>query len=228
MDPVWVPWLVGGASALSLAGLHVGSWFGGVRGLHDWLVPGARFRGSGQGVVLTFDDGPDPDKTPRLLDALAAAGAPATFFLIGERAARHPGLVRRIAAEGHALGNHSWSHPWLVLRSRRRIEAEVDRCQAAIEDAAGVSPRLARPPYGQRDWRYYQVLRARGLTPVLWSLDLRDYLGTAPPKLLRRLSRARPGELVLAHDGDPLAPHTVDAIEAWLRSRPLVEPLDVD
>ncbi len=100
--------------------------------------------------------------------------------------------------------------------SRRRIEEEIERCQRAVEDAAGVSPRYVRPPYGQRDFRVNRVFRERGLTPVLWSRNLRDYHGSRAEVLAKRLGRVQPGEVVLCHDGDPLAKHTLAGLELWL------------
>lgn len=204
--------MVGGSLALS----YGASWFGEVRGLHDWLVPGAIWRTGQPHAVLTFDDGPDPENTPRLLDLLGTYGVKAMFFVVGEQVARQPALVQRIVAEGHRIGNHSWSHPWLVRLSRRRIEEEIERCQRAVEDAAGVSPRYVRPPYGQRDFRVNRVFRERGLTPVLWSRNLRDYHGSRAEVLAKRLGRVQPGEVVLCHDGDPLAKHTLAGLELWL------------
>jgi endo-1,4-beta-xylanase len=216
-------WTVAGLSLAPFAGAWVASYFGEVRGVHDWLVPsGAVFRASQPHIVLTFDDGPDPAVTPRLLDVLAAAKARAVFFLVGENVERHPALVRRIADEGHVLGNHSCTHPWFIVSSRARIAAELDRCQKLIEDAAGQSAKLVRPPYGQRDWRFNQLARERGLTPVLWSKNLRDYWGSAPEVLVRRLGSARAGDIVLMHDGDPKAKHTVTAVETWLKTGPSV------
>lgn len=217
-------WAAGAVLAPAITVLW-GSAFGEVRGLYDWLVPGALWRTPHPHRVLTFDDGPDPERTPRLLDVLAAARAPAIFFVLGEQAVKHPALVRRMVAEGHVVGNHSWSHPWMLPMSRARIAEELDRCQAAVADVTGVAPRLARPPYGQRDYRYNQLARERGLTPVLWSRNLRDYYGTDPERLARRLARTRPGDILLMHDGDPKAPHTVDAVERWLRTSPAVGPL---
>lgn len=198
------------------------SCFAEVRGLHDWLAPGSLWRTAHPYVVLSFDDGPDRERTPRLLDLLAAHETKAVFFLVGEQVAREPAIARRIVAEGHQVGNHSWSHPWFVRLSRPRLEDEIDRCQAAIQDATGVSPVWARPPYGQRDFRTNRALLERGLTPVLWSRNLRDYYGSSPKTLARRLGRARPGEVVLCHDGDPLAKHTLEGVALWLATQPRV------
>lgn len=217
-----------GVAGALLAGAYAASYFAEVHGIHDVLYPGALRRVSTPHVVLTFDDGPDPERTPRLLDVLGEAGARATFFLVGERVRRSPGLVRRMAREGHRLGNHSQTHAYLPLCSTRRIERELDECQAAIFDAAGAAPTLARPPYGQKDFRYYRLLAERGMRPVLWSRNLRDYYRTSTDTLLGRLIRARPGDIVLCHDGDPLAPHTVSAVERFLRAGAKVGLLPAD
>ncbi len=216
------PWIAAGAVAVPAAGLWAGSWIAEVRGLHDWLVPGAVWRTPHPHAVATFDDGPHPERTPRVLDALAAAGAKAVFFLVGGQAERHPALVRRIAAEGHQVGNHSWSHPWMVWRSRRTIEREFDRTQALLAELAGSPPRHARPPYGQRDARVYRVLRERGLVPVLWSRNLRDYWNPSPERLLARMRRAAAGDILLMHDGDEKAGSLPAALEAWLPTRPVL------
>jgi len=216
------PLTAAGLALAPIAGAWVASAFGEVRGVHDWLVPGAIFRVPHPHRVLTFDDGPSPEVTPRLLDVLAAAKTRALFFVQGDCVERHPQLARRIAEEGHVLGNHSHSHPWFLFASQRRIASELDRCQKAIEDAAGVSVKWVRPPYGQRDWRFNRLARDRGLTPVLWSRNLRDYWGSPPEVLVRRLDACRDGDIVLMHDGDPKALHTVTAVEAWLKKSPRV------
>ena len=214
--------LVIGAGAVGSA--LVASLFAEVRGVHDWIVPGAMWRTRHRHVALTFDDGPDPAKTPRLLDALAEADVRAVFFVIGQRAVKYPDVLRRIHAAGHCVGNHSWSHRWMPGLSSARIADEIDRCQKAVADITGAMPKFARPPYGQRDFRYYRVLAERGITPVLWSRNLRDYhpIGSSPATLVRRLERARAGDIVLCHDGDPLAPHTVSAVETWLPTAPAI------
>jgi len=179
-------------------------------------------RTRGLHVVATFDDGPHPERTPRVLDLLAASGARAVFFVVGRNAERRPDLLRRIRDEGHAIGNHTWSHPVMPLRSTRTIEDELDRCQAIVTSVTGSSPTLARPPYGLGGRRYYAALEERNLTPVLWSLDSRDYLGTAASRLAARLGRAGAGDIVLMHDGDPKARHLLDALDRWFRSKPAV------
>ncbi len=160
----------------------------------DAPVPGQLF--------LTFDDGPDPEWTPRVLDLLAQAQARATFFVIGAAALRAPATVRRIAAEGHAIGNHSSSHrhPWTMSTAAAR--AQVRDGAAAIADLTGSAPRHYRPPHGRLRRCMVEEAAAGGQQLALWSLSAIDWgpLGRADG-IARRLARARPGDVVLMHDG---------------------------
>jgi peptidoglycan/xylan/chitin deacetylase (PgdA/CDA1 family) len=160
-------------------------------------------RGSADGgrLYLTFDDGPDPTWTPAVLDALAAAQASATFFLIGRAARAHASLVRRVVAGGHEIGNHSYSHrhPWFV--SARAARAEVRDGAAAIEDASGLRPRYFRPPHGRIRREMLDAANDSGERTVLWSLSAVDWgpLGRAA-RIAARLEQARAGDIVLMHD----------------------------
>ena len=123
--------------------------------------------------ALTFDDGPSVN-TPKLLDTLAEYGIPATFFLLGNQAERHPDLVKRILEEGHEVGNHSYSHPNLKVVSPARKEAEIQRTDAILR-SLGASPLFMRPPYGSYDAYTEKVAQSLGLSVILWSLDSRDW-----------------------------------------------------
>lgn len=123
--------------------------------------------------ALTFDDGPSVN-TPHLLDELAEYGIPATFFLLGSQAERHPDLVKRILAEGHEVGNHSYSHPNLRAVSPARKEEELRRTENILL-GLGASPRFVRPPYGAYDAYTEKVAESLGLSVMLWSLDSRDW-----------------------------------------------------
>jgi peptidoglycan/xylan/chitin deacetylase (PgdA/CDA1 family) len=153
-------------------------------------------------VYLTFDDGPDPEWTPRILDLLARAGAKATFFLVGEAAARQPALARRLLAEGHEVGNHSFSHrhPWtLPERAARR---EVSEGAEAIADVVGRAPRFFRPPHGRLRRCMIEEARARGEALVLWSRSAVDWGPWARAAgIARRLTGVAAGDIVLMHDG---------------------------
>lgn len=185
-------------------------------GVHDWLVPTAVRRTEATGVAWTFDDGPHAERTPRLLDLLGRAGQRAAFFVVGREARRHPQIVRRIVAEGHLLGNHSHTHAWMPGLSTRAIHAELSHCQRVVEDVAGVTPAVVRPPYGHRDVRFYRVARELGLAPVFWSVDTVDYAGLSADAVERRATRARAGDVVLFHDGNARARGTLPAIERLL------------
>ena len=153
-------------------------------------------------VFLTFDDGPDPRFTPLILEILAQASAYATFFVVGEDAVRFPSLVRRIANEGHEVGNHTWSncHPWTISSGVAR--QEVSFASAALADLLGRSPRYFRPPHGRLRRCMMDQARELGQTVVMWSLSAVDWgpWGRAT-RIARRLRAVQEGDIVLLHDG---------------------------
>jgi peptidoglycan/xylan/chitin deacetylase (PgdA/CDA1 family) len=157
---------------------------------------------SGRRVFLTFDDGPDPRFTPVILDILGEAGAPATFFVVGRDAARHPALIRRIMAEGHTVGNHTWSHrhPWTMTESIARCE--VVRASEALADLLGRPLRWFRPPHGCLCRPMMEEAQALGQQVLLWSLSGVDWgpWGRAA-RIVRRLHSIQGGDIVLLHDG---------------------------
>ncbi|MFE2914912.1 polysaccharide deacetylase family protein [Kitasatospora indigofera] len=161
-------------------------------------------------VALTFDDGPHPGSTPALLAILAAAGRPATFFLRGDQAERHPGLVREIHRAGFGIGNHSFSHPHLTGLPPAGIEAEIERTQRTLSRLTGTRPTLFRPPYGESDQVVRAAAAAAGLTEVLWTVDTRDWAGADPAGIAGAVAAARPGDVVLLHDHGRR--NTVDAL----------------
>lgn len=155
-----------------------------------------------QHVYLTFDDGPDPRWTPQILDMLAQARMHATFFAIGESAQREPALMRAVAAAGHAIGNHTFSHrhPWL-MRSRA-ARAQVRDGAKALSDVLGDEPAFFRPPHGRSRPCMTDEARLHGERMVMWDRSAIDWgwLGTAP-RIAARLDRVRAGDIVLMHDG---------------------------
>jgi peptidoglycan-N-acetylglucosamine deacetylase len=159
---------------------------------------------AGNGVLLTFDDGPDPAITRKVLDRLRTVGARAVFFVLGQRAEAYPDLVRRIRDDGHVIGNHSYSHlhphPLHPIAYRRNL----DRCQEAIARIANVRPRLFRPPYGRLTAVSLLAPRTLGLRPVTWSLDVADYGCTDEASATQAgdelLARVQPRDIVLLHD----------------------------
>jgi uncharacterized membrane protein/peptidoglycan/xylan/chitin deacetylase (PgdA/CDA1 family) len=159
---------------------------------------------TGRTVAITFDDGPDPRTLPALLALLAREKAPATFFLVGRSAAAHPALVREIVEAGHEVGNHSQAHdPFLMLRSCRRLEADIGECQAVLA-RAGVTPLVFRPPVGITNPRLLGALRSHGLACVTFSCRPLDFGNRRLGGLARRvLGRVRPGDILVLHDRLP-------------------------
>lgn len=171
-------------------------------------------------VALTFDDGPDPRTTPRLLDLLQRYQAQATFFVIGSRACRHPDLVRRAVREGHAVGNHSHRHSLLLpFLPEPLATADLAACSSAVEAITGERPGLFRPPRGWRTASLDGVATRLKMRTVGWTVDSRDWLDQDPARLVHRVSSGlRTGAVLLWHDGGDRREGTLKAIEALLRS----------
>jgi peptidoglycan/xylan/chitin deacetylase (PgdA/CDA1 family) len=151
-------------------------------------------------LALTFDDGPDPIWTPAVLDALAGAGATATFFVLGPRAAAHPGLVRRIVAEGHEVGVHAHEHVRHTDRDAADGEADLDRALGVLA-GLDVRPRLWRTPWGVEAPWTRPAAAARDLEVLGWSADTHDWRGDRAPEMLAAIDAGvAPGAVVLAHD----------------------------
>ena len=192
-----------GLVALLLLGIAVDSV---VRAGSGWFIATvSRGPRDGDAVALTFDDGPDPEVTPAVLDELKRHGARATFFVIGKTLSAHPELGRRIVAEGHVLANHSWQHSYLQhFRLHAWQTAEIDRAEHAIEAVSGrPSTRLYRPPVGMKTGDHARAIGALGLEVIAWSVHSRDTVDPDPASMARRvLRRIRGGDIVLLHDGD--------------------------
>jgi peptidoglycan/xylan/chitin deacetylase (PgdA/CDA1 family) len=155
-------------------------------------------------VALTFDDGPSR-WTPPILDALAGAGARATFFVLGASIAGQEETLRRAVADGHELGNHAWSHADPAELDDETLRAELLRTTTALAEATGVRPRLFRPPYAEADARVAAVARSAALAPtVLRSVDPADWRATDAGEIVRSVVEgATPGAIVCLHDGRP-------------------------
>lgn len=165
-------------------------------------------------IALTFDDGPRRGTTERLLDGLRERGASATFFLVGEEIAGSEDLVRRMAAEGHQVGNHTWSHVRLAGTAPEAAEEEVRRTQAALEELLGEGTYWLRPPYGLIDEDM-----ETDVPMVKWSVDPRDWESRNAAQVTQAVLRdARPNAIILLHDIYPssveAALKIVDALEA--------------
>jgi peptidoglycan/xylan/chitin deacetylase (PgdA/CDA1 family) len=170
---------------------------------------------SGNYIAMTFDDGPHPQNTPRLLDMLRARNIKATFYVIGRSVDLYPHIVRRTVAEGHEIGNHSYTHRLLSKLGDSELRQEMIRCHEAVGRAAGVRMRTMRPPYGgllqrQRELVYNEF----GYPTILWAVDPLDWKRPGPSVVTSRiLSGTNAGSIVLTHD---LHSQTVDAMPATL------------
>lgn len=171
----------------------------------------------GKGIWLTLDDGPDPTDTPAILDLLDRHGAKATFFVIGEKAAKYPELIREIHRRGHQLGNHSWSHPRLSFWRLGPVATyrEIVKCQRVIEEIIGEAPKIFRAPVGHYNIFVHPVLKQEGLSLIGWNSRGFDGGGYPLEEVNRRIREsAREGSIVLAHEATPIALEVVTAILA--------------
>lgn len=167
-------------------------------------------------IAMTFDDGPHPSLTPRLLDILRERNIRATFYVVGNRTRQFSGIMRRIGAEGHEFGNHTWTHP---LRpsgwADQALRAEISRTHDSILATGGATAKSYRPPGGsvtphQKSWIFNEF----GYPTILWAVDPNDWKRPGPAVVTQRiLSATRPGAIVLAHD---IHPGTIDAMPATL------------
>jgi peptidoglycan-N-acetylglucosamine deacetylase len=164
-------------------------------------------------IALTFDDGPNPTLTPKLLDLLAARHLKATFFVVGQNAADDPEILKRAVREGHEIGNHSWSHPNLGKMSDDAVRRELQKTEDAIVAAIGKKPVLMRPPYGsitarQKKWIHDEF----GYRIILWDVDPLDWKRPGPSVVTARiLKETKAGSIVLSHD---IHPPTIEAMPA--------------
>lgn len=169
--------------------------------------PVTRVPGPGKAVALTFDDGPNPDATPRILDALRARGVHATFFILGRHAEQWPELVKRVADEGHTIGNHGYFHRKLHFKSPAYVRRDLELGTQAIERACGVHPRVFRAPHGFRAPWVTAIARSLGQRTVGWSLGVWDSARPGADVIAQRtVDGAKPGSILLLHDGDGYDP----------------------
>ena len=212
---------LGGLSAVLAAGAGAVAW-GAIAPRSQLFGSTIRRTGRPNTVALTFDDGPNPALTPRLLRLLDEHHIRATFFLIGRYVRECPSLVQEIAAAGHTIGNHTDTHPNLFWLTSSRIAEELSRCQDAIEQACGQRPVWMRPPFGYRGPHLFPVVRRVGLRGVvMWSRMAWDWKPQPIEKMVYRLRRVRGGDIVLLHDGDHRHQRgdrniTLESLDYWL------------
>ena len=175
----------------------------------------------GKYVALTFDDGPHPALTPKALDILNRHGAKGTFFMLGQNADRYKAVVARAAAEGHELGVHTWSHIKMNSSSRAKVDSEIDRTQKTIAAAAGVKPRVMRPPYGATNKTLVDHMYNRyGMASIMWDVDTLDWRKPGVEKVINvAVNKARPGSIILIHDIHATTLAALEGIVTGLQAR---------
>ena len=160
-------------------------------------------------VYLTFDDGPG-DQTDRLLAVLREKGVRATFFTIGKNVKANPGIVKKEAAEGHSVGNHSWDHPQLTKLTPEELRKELKNTSDSIVEAGAPAPVLMRPPYGSSNAAVLKAIGENGMAETRWDVDTEDWKNkNAAVTTQRALAGARPGSVILMHD---IHASSVDAV----------------
>lgn len=197
---------------LLLAVLPGNSFYGKV------ITHGQEMRDQKKLIALTFDDGPYPPYTQNLLEVLAEKNVHATFFMVGDNAAKHPEIVRQVQAAGHEIALHAGTHRDLLKANTSELQDNITQGKATLERLIGTQVRYMRPPHGFKDWQVLEVLTEAGLTAVNWSVIPRDWTNPGAQRIAERVCfDAHPGAIVLLHDGDSprnAAPRqqTVDAM----------------
>jgi peptidoglycan/xylan/chitin deacetylase (PgdA/CDA1 family) len=167
-----------------------------------------------QGIALTIDDGPSPEYTPQVLRLLAKYQVTATFSMIGLEVAAYPGLVREVAAAGHAIANHTWSHLDLAPLAPVTVAGQIDRATDAIHKVTGREPALFRAPYGAWSPAVLEQCARAGLTPLDWSVDPRDWSRPGVASIAANIMRnTRTGSIILEHDGGGNRSQTIAALK---------------
>jgi peptidoglycan/xylan/chitin deacetylase (PgdA/CDA1 family) len=185
--------------------------------LQERMLPGAfQWRlADGAHAALTFDDGPDPEFTPRALDLLAEHGVKATFFVVGARVEKFPDVLRRVVKEGHSIGSHTQNHRELPALSRKELSWELSACRQGIAEVAGVDTYLIRPPRGRISLLALLRVKALGYKLVHWSRTYSDYRRDGREALLSRMrpNPPRPRDIILMHDNNV---YTIEALREML------------
>ncbi len=180
-----------------------------------------RVHGSPGTLALTFDDGPHPEHTPKLLDALREMNVAATFFVIGKRVDQHPAIARRIVDEGHAISIHTQDHHWSWgFIGKKKAIAQITLCRDAIERATGARAVLFRPPFGVTTPPIAKAVREAGVIPVAWDLRTFDTNARNSGQVMERItSRLDKSTIILLHDTVPFAAELARAVIDCARSQ---------
>ena len=201
--------MIAGAIPTAAGAAAAGAVALGVYYPNSWLFGRVIGRGprAGTTAYLTFDDGPNPTATDRILETLAAHGVPAAFFMVGAHVQRHPDIARRVVAAGHEVGNHTQHHIKLHVRGPRRIRQELEQAHDAITALAGTAPRAFRAPHGYRNPFVAQATHRLGYRVFGWTFGVWDSARPGADEIRRRVrAHLRPGAIILLHDGDGYDP----------------------
>ncbi|MFF3756471.1 polysaccharide deacetylase family protein [Streptomyces sp. NPDC002185] len=173
--------------------------------------------GVGRSMVLTFDDGPDPRYTPGILETLRRYDCRAMFFVCGEMAVDNQDLLREMDADGHVVGNHTWSHPLIPKLKPSRIRDELGSTSEVVERALGTAPLWYRAPYGAWNRHSFEIGAELGMEPLAWTVDTLDWTEPGTGPIVRRvLDGAAPGVVVLSHDAGGDRSQSVAALRRYL------------
>lgn len=168
-------------------------------------------------IALTFDDGPHPTQTKRILDILDRYGVRATFFMVGENVENYPDAAKEVAARGHEIGNHTFSHARLGCLDTESVNEEISHCEKTIERICGTHPHLFRPPQGVLNEAIEGCSVERDYRLILWSLDTRDWEVKNTDRIVKKvLSEIKAGDIVLMHDYIGTHSRTAEALEILL------------
>ncbi|MBT2456190.1 polysaccharide deacetylase family protein, partial [Streptomyces sp. ISL-86] len=168
-------------------------------------------------MVLTFDDGPDPRYTPGILDTLARHRVRAMFFVCGEMATENRDLLRRMSAEGHVIGNHTWTHPLIPKLTRPALASEIGRTSEVVQETVGEAPLWFRAPYGAWNRAAFELGAELGMEPLAWTVDTLDWTEPGTTTIVSRvLKGAAPGVIVLSHDAGGNRSQSVQALGTYL------------
>lgn len=185
-------------------------------------------QGKKKSVALTFDDGPHPDRTPKILEILREKKVKATFFVIGKNAEKYPDLLRQIDNEGHIVANHSYSHSYLIaFFSTKRLTNDLSRCNDVVFQTIGKMPLLFRPPFGVTNPRYKTALAENGLESIGWSLRSFDTRAKSKYEVIDKvISKLKKGDIILFHDHLSVTSDALEDIIEHINTKKIdIEPL---
>ena len=170
-------------------------------------------------IALTFDDGPHPSLTPKILQILAKYNIPATFFMVGQNVLNYPNAARAVIEAGHEVGNHTFTHPHIANLNEEAIFDEIGRCEEALEELCEYRPHILRTPQGAMTPSLEKCLLEDDYILVLWSLDTRDWENKSTAHIVQTvLDRVQPGDIILMHDYIGHNSKTPEALEKIIPS----------